>query len=77
MSVKGKRLGFLGCGNMGEALVKGLVEAHVLPAEAIIASDTRTDRLTELERQYGIRVAKDNVTSPVNTAGLKKKRSHC
>jgi pyrroline-5-carboxylate reductase len=62
VSVKGKRLGFLGCGNMGEALVKGLVEAHVLPAEAIIASDTRTERLTELERQYGIRVAKDNVT---------------
>ena len=62
MSVKGKRLGFLGCGNMGEALVKGLVEAHVVPAEAITASDARTDRLAELERQYGIRVAKDNVS---------------
>jgi pyrroline-5-carboxylate reductase len=62
MSVKGKRLGFLGCGNMGEALVKGLVEAHVVPADAITASDARTDRLAELERQYGIRVAKDNVT---------------
>lgn len=62
MSVKGKRLGFLGCGNMGEALVKGLVEAHVVPADTIIASDSRTERLAELERLYGIRVTKDNVT---------------
>jgi len=52
MSVKGKRIGFVGCGNMGEALVKGLVEAHVVPAEAMTASDARGERLTELERRF-------------------------
>jgi pyrroline-5-carboxylate reductase len=61
MSVKGKRIGFLGCGNMGEAMVKGLVAANVVQAEAMIASDTRPDRLAELDRRYGVRVAKDNV----------------
>ena len=61
MSVKGKRIGFLGCGNMGEAMVKGLVEAHVVQPEALMASDARTDRLTDLERRYGVRIAKDNV----------------
>jgi pyrroline-5-carboxylate reductase len=61
VSLKGKRLGFLGSGNMGEALIKGLVEAKVLPGEAIVASDTRTDRLADLDRRYGIRVAKSNV----------------
>jgi pyrroline-5-carboxylate reductase len=61
VSVKGKRIGFLGCGNMGEALVKGLVEASVVSAGALMASDTRTDRLADLDRRYGIRVAKDNV----------------
>src|SRR3954447_13554767 len=61
MSVKGKRIGFLGCGNMGEALVKGLVEAHVVEGRTLMASDTRGDRLADLERRYAVRIAKDNV----------------
>ena len=61
MSLKGKRIGFVGCGNMGEALVKGLVEADVVKADAVTAADTRADRLAELDRRYGIRVAKDNL----------------
>ena len=61
MSLKGKRIGFVGCGNMGEALVKGLVEANVVKADAVTAADTRTDRLADLDRRYGIRVAKDNL----------------
>ena len=61
MSVKGKRLGFVGCGNMGEALVKGLVEASVVPGDLIIVSDTRNERLAELDRRYGVRCAKSNV----------------
>jgi pyrroline-5-carboxylate reductase len=61
MSVKGKRIGFLGCGNMGEALVKGLVEANVVKGEALMVSDTRAERLADLDRRYGVRIAKDNV----------------
>lgn len=61
MRVKGKRIGFLGCGNMGEAMVKGLVEASVVAAKNLMASDARSDRLAELDRRYGVRVAKDNV----------------
>lgn len=61
MSVKGKRIGFVGCGNMGEALVKGLVEASVVTADMMMAADSRADRLADLDRRYGIRVAKDNM----------------
>ena len=61
MSVKGKRLGFVGCGNMGEAMVKVLVEADVVSSGALMASDTRSDRLADLDHRYGVRVAKDNV----------------
>ena len=61
MSVKGKRLGFIGCGNMGEALVKGLVEASVVPGDLIMAFDTRSEQLAELDRRYGVRPAKSNV----------------
>jgi pyrroline-5-carboxylate reductase len=61
VSVKGKRIGFVGCGNMGEALVKGLVEASVVKADALMAADTRADRLADLDRRYGIRIARSNV----------------
>jgi pyrroline-5-carboxylate reductase len=60
MSLKEKRVGFLGSGNMGEALIKGLVTANVVPARAIHAADVRDERLRELEKQYGITIARDN-----------------
>ncbi|HXG17400.1 MAG TPA: pyrroline-5-carboxylate reductase [Calidithermus sp.] len=61
MSLKGKKVGFIGAGNMGEALVKGLTRASVVPPEMIWASDVRLERLRELDRQYGIQLAADNV----------------
>ena len=62
MTVKGKKVGFVGAGNMGEALIKGLVESNLVPAESIHATDVRLERLRELDRQYGIQVASDNET---------------
>jgi len=61
MSLKDKTVGFIGSGNMGEALIKGLVTANVLPAESIRASDVRLERLKELDRLYGIQLAPTNV----------------
>ncbi|HYS15755.1 MAG TPA: pyrroline-5-carboxylate reductase [Candidatus Binatia bacterium] len=60
MTIKGRSVGFLGAGNMGEALIKGLLEANLVPAEAIHATDVRLERLKELDRQYGIQVSSDN-----------------
>jgi len=61
MSLKGKKVGFIGSGNMGEALIKGLTAANVVPGEMIWASDVRGDRLKELGRTYGITLAPDNL----------------
>lgn len=53
-------IGFIGAGNMAEALIRGLVKGgHVAPG-AIAASAPRSDRLTELAERYGIRVTRDN-----------------
>jgi pyrroline-5-carboxylate reductase len=60
MTIKGRTVGFIGAGNMGEALMKGLLAATVVPAEAIYATDVRLERLKELGRQYGIQVSSDN-----------------
>jgi pyrroline-5-carboxylate reductase len=60
MSLKGKKIGFIGAGNMGEALIRGLVNANVMPAESIWASDVRLERLKDLDRTYGIQLAPSN-----------------
>jgi pyrroline-5-carboxylate reductase len=60
MSLKGRKVGFVGSGNMGEALIRGLVVANVVAADAVWASDVRPERLKELDRKYGIQLASDN-----------------
>jgi pyrroline-5-carboxylate reductase len=62
VSLKGKRVGFLGAGNMAEALIKGLGQAGLVPAGAIAAADIRADRLAHMATLYGIRAVADNRT---------------
>jgi pyrroline-5-carboxylate reductase len=61
VSIKGKRVGFLGAGNMGEAMIRGMLQAGLVPAASIAASDAQRERLTHITGQYGIRSVADNV----------------
>ena len=60
MTIKGKQVGFLGAGNMGEAIIKGLLQTGLVPASSIAATDARPDRLEQVARQHGVRAAADN-----------------
>src|SRR5512147_2213261 len=60
MTIKGKHVGFLGAGNMGEAMIKGLLQAGLVPVTAIAATDARPERLEEISRRYGIRAVASN-----------------
>jgi pyrroline-5-carboxylate reductase len=60
VSLAGKHVGFIGAGNMGEALIKGLVAAGRLSPDAIFATDVRLERLKQLGHQYGIQVLGSN-----------------
>jgi len=60
MSVKGKKVGFLGAGNMGEALIRGLLKAGLVPADQVFATDVRLDRLEQIGKLYGIHTLSDN-----------------
>jgi pyrroline-5-carboxylate reductase len=53
-------LGFLGAGNMAEALIKGLLHAHVVPPSQIIASDVKPERLKMLADRHKIRTTPNN-----------------
>lgn len=53
-------VGFVGGGNMAEALIRGLVRGGHVPPERVTASGPRRERLDELRTAYGIAVTSDN-----------------
>jgi len=53
--VTDKTLGFIGCGNMGEALVKGLLATRACRADQIWVSARRAERVADLGSRYGVR----------------------
>ena len=53
-------IGFLGAGNMAEALIRGLLRGHAKAAQ-ISASGPREDRMGELAARYGIFTTTDNL----------------
>ncbi|MFO0681623.1 MAG: pyrroline-5-carboxylate reductase [Sandaracinus sp.] len=59
----GKKIAFLGAGNMAGALVKGLVAAGASAPADIVCTDVRRERLDELEKKHGVRTSRDNVES--------------
>ncbi len=55
-----KKIGFIGSGNMGEALISGLTSSNSCPPANIICSDVRQERLDELSAGYGITTTLNN-----------------
>ena len=47
-------IGFVGSGNMAEALIKGITTAKVYSPENIFISDIRAERLIYLAKEYGV-----------------------
>jgi pyrroline-5-carboxylate reductase len=46
-------IGFVGGGNMAEALIKGIITANIYASENVLASDIRAERLELLAEKYG------------------------
>ena len=59
-------IGFIGGGNMAEALVKGIVAAKIYKPQNILVSDIRQERLKLLAEQYGIKPVSDNASVAAN-----------
>ena len=55
-----KKIGFIGAGNMGEALVSGLVLSKAAKPENIICSDIAEDQLEDIKEKYGVCTTTDN-----------------
>ncbi|HYA41588.1 MAG TPA: pyrroline-5-carboxylate reductase [Syntrophobacteraceae bacterium] len=48
-------IGFVGAGNMGEALISGFIAASLLPAERVFAYDVLPSRIEYLVKEFGIK----------------------
>lgn len=55
----GRKIAFLGAGNMAGALIKGLLAAKACEPSEIFAVDVRPQRLDELHEKHRIRVGRD------------------
>ncbi len=60
MLAKTETLTVLGCGTMGEAIVRGLLRSGRLQAAQIFATDRRAEVATALREKHGIRTTSDN-----------------
>ena len=57
----GKKISFIGTGNMGEALISGLVCSESSRPENITCSDVREDNLDAVKKKYGVNTTTDNI----------------
>ncbi len=69
------KIGFIGSGNMAEALIKGIIAARVYKPENIVLSDIREERLEFLAGKYDVKVCRENskLASEVETLILSVK----
>ena len=58
-----KRLAIVGGGNMGEALLRGLLKVDFIKPGNVFVTDVRTEHLEVLRRNYGVEVTPDNLAA--------------
>jgi pyrroline-5-carboxylate reductase len=58
--LNGKVVGFIGAGNMGEVLIRGLIQSGKVDKTDILASDASPERLAYISNTYGIRTTPSN-----------------
>ncbi|QEL85639.1 pyrroline-5-carboxylate reductase [Bacillus mycoides] len=55
-----KQIGFIGCGNMGMAMIGGMINKNILSSNKIICSDLNTTNLKHASEKYGLTTTTDN-----------------
>ena len=59
--LKDKKIAIIGTGNMGEALVSGLIASESSNPENIICTDVRKDKLESVKEKYGVITLTNNI----------------
>ena len=67
--MQGKRIGFVGGGNMAGALVRGLLHSHTVTADRIRVADVDEDRRRDLSERYGVATSDDRTFVGMSALG--------
>lgn len=54
-----KTLGFVGAGNMGSALIRGLIGTKAIEAENVYVCDSQTEKLVQFQKELGFNICPD------------------
>lgn len=54
------KIGFIGCGNMAKAMIRGILSAKAIDEKNIFASARRKEELEKVEKIFGIKTTTDN-----------------
>jgi pyrroline-5-carboxylate reductase len=54
------KIGFIGAGNMAEAIIKGVIDAKIYKSKDIVISDVRAGRVKAVCKKYKVASAADN-----------------
>ncbi|MGH8597062.1 MAG: pyrroline-5-carboxylate reductase, partial [Gammaproteobacteria bacterium] len=60
MKLTKETIAFIGAGNMGEALIRGLLAAKTVSPKQLIATDVRPERREFFEKSFGVSATGDN-----------------
>ncbi len=61
MPLQGKRLAFIGGGTMAEAMIRGVLDKHLVPPSHVFVTGPRRERRAELTKQFGVKALASNV----------------
>ena len=56
-----KKIGFIGCGNMAQAMISALVKSKLIESNQIITSNRSKNILEKMNKEYGITIASNNI----------------
>lgn len=60
MPLRTKRIAFLGGGTMAEAMIRGLLERHLVPRSHVEVTGPRRERRAELAKRFGVHARASN-----------------
>ena len=65
MPLQGKRLAFIGGGTMAEAMIRGLLDKHLVPPSHVFVTGPRRERRAQLTKQFGVKALSSNADAAV------------
>ena len=58
--MKFEKIGFIGCGKMAGAIIKGIIKSGFISSDNVLASKSNPDNLKETSKQLGVKITLDN-----------------